>query len=105
MPSSLPGAGANRYWDDPALVLAARFEKYLTWRYPGVAAPCTAWEAAMRIGWKPHAVTKRCENIRERYARHGAPGLRGPRALEELAALLTSTRELTAPTRRNGPGA
>jgi hypothetical protein len=57
----------------------------------------------MRIGCKPHAVTKRCENIRERYARHGAPGLRGRRPLEELAALLTSTRELTADDLRRLP--
>ena len=85
------------------LVLAARFERYLTWRYPGAPTPCTAREAAERIGWKPHAVVKRCENIRERYARHGAPGLRGPRALEELAALLTSTGELTAGDLRRLP--
>jgi hypothetical protein len=85
------------------LVLAARFERYLTWRYPGAPTPCTAREAAERIGWKPHAVVKRCENIRERYARHGAPGLRGPRALEELAALLTSTGELTADDLRRLP--
>ena len=39
---------------------------------------------------------KRCENIRERYARLGVPGLRGPRALDELATLLISTGELTA---------
>ena len=78
------------------LILAARFEKYLIWRYPGVATPCTAREAAERIGWGQHAVVKRCENIRERYARLGVPGLRGPRALEELATLLISTGELTA---------
>jgi hypothetical protein len=40
-------------------------------------------------------VAKRCENIRARYVRLGAPGLRGPRALEELALLLVSTGELT----------
>ena len=85
-----------RLTDSDRLILAARFEKYLTWRYPGVAAPCTAREAADRIGWGTHAVVKRCENIRERYARLGVPGLRGPRALEELAALLISTGELTA---------
>ena len=85
------------------LVLAARFERYLTWRYPGAPTPCTAREAAERIGWKPHAVVKRCENIRDRYARHGAPGLRGARALEELAALLTSTGELTADDLRRLP--
>jgi hypothetical protein len=82
--------------DSDRLILAARFEKYLIWRYPGVAAPCTAREAAERIGWGAHAVVKRCENIRERYARLGVPGLRGPRALEELASLLISTGELTA---------
>jgi hypothetical protein len=92
-----------RLTDSDRLVLTARFEKYLTWRYPGAAAPCTARDAAERIGWKPHAVVKRCENIRERYARHGAPGLRGPRALEELAALLTSTGELTAADLRRLP--
>ena len=85
-----------RLSDSDRLILAARFEKYLTWRYPGVAAPRTAREAAERIGWGAHAVVKRCENIRERYARQGVPGLRGPRALEELAALLISTGELTA---------
>jgi hypothetical protein len=31
-----------------------------------------------------------------RYSRLGAPGLRGPRALEELVRLLTSTGALTA---------
>jgi len=82
--------------DSDRLILAARFEKYLIWRYPGVATPCTAREAADRIGWGQHAVVKRCENIRERYARLGVPGLRGPRALEELATLLISTGELTA---------
>jgi hypothetical protein len=78
------------------LVLAARFEQYLTWRHAGSPAPRTARDAAARIGWEPHTVAKRCENIRDRYARLGVPGLRGPRALEELAALLISTGELTA---------
>jgi hypothetical protein len=78
------------------LVLAARFEEYLTWRHPGAAKPRSAKETADRIGWQPHTVTKRCENIRNRYVRIGVPGLRGPRALEELAALLISTGELTA---------
>ena len=41
-------------------------------------------------------MAKRCENIRDRYSRLGVPGLRGPRALEELAMLLISTGELTA---------
>ncbi len=78
------------------LVLTARFEAYLTWRYSGEPAPKTAKETAERIGWQPHAVAKRCENIRDRFARLGVPGLRGPRALDELAKLLISTGELTA---------
>lgn len=82
--------------DDDLLVLAARFEDYLTWRHSGVPAPRSAAEAAERIGWGSHAVAKRCENIRMRYSRLGAPGLRGPRALEELVRLLTSTGALTA---------
>jgi hypothetical protein len=81
--------------DDDRLVLAARFEEYLTWRHPGAAKPRSAREAADRIGWQAHTVSKRCENIRNRYVRIGVPGLRGPRALEELAALLISTGELT----------
>ena len=68
-----------------------------------MATPCTAREAAERIGWGQHAVVKRCENIRERYARLGVPGLRGPRALEELATLLISTGELTADDLRRLP--
>lgn len=92
-----------RLTDSDRLILAARFEKYLTWRYPGAPAPCTAREAAERIGVRPHAVVKRCENIRDRYARLGVPGLRGPRALEELAALLISTGELTAADLRRLP--
>jgi hypothetical protein len=68
-----------------------------------VAAPSTARAAAERIGWGAHAVAKRCENIRERYARLGVPGLRGPRALEELATLLISTGELTAEDLRRLP--
>jgi hypothetical protein len=82
--------------DSDRLVLAARFEPYLTWRHAGDPAPRSARETADRIGWKAHAVAKRCENIRERFVRLGAPGLRGPRALEELALLLVSTGELTA---------
>jgi hypothetical protein len=78
------------------LVLAARFEAYLTWRHAGDPAPRSARDTAERIGWQAHTVTKRCENIRDRYLRIGAPGLRGPRALEELALLLISTGELTA---------
>jgi hypothetical protein len=78
------------------LVLAARFEEYLTWRHPGVPAPASARDAAERIGWQAHTVAKRCENIRARYARLGVPGLGGPRALEQLALLLVSTGELTA---------
>ncbi len=87
--------------DDDRLVLAARFEEYLTWRHSGAAQPRSARETADRIGWQAHTVTKRCENIRNRYVRIGVPGLRGPRALEELAALLISTGELT----RRGPAA
>ena len=78
------------------LVLAARFEAYLTWRHAGVPAPASARDTAERIGWQAHTVAKRCENIRARYARLGVPGLRGRRALEQLALLLVSTGELTA---------
>jgi hypothetical protein len=78
------------------LVLAARFEAYLARRHAGDPAPASAREAAERIGWQAHVVAKRCENIRNRYARLGVPGLRGPRALDELALLLISTGELTA---------
>jgi predicted component of type VI protein secretion system len=85
------------------LVLAARFEEYLTWTHSGAAAPRSAREAAERIGWQAHTVAKRCENIRTRYVRIGAPGLRGPRALEELAALLISTGELTRDDLRRLP--
>lgn len=85
------------------LVLAARFEDYLTWKHAGAATPRSAREAAVRIGWEPHAVSKRCENIRNRYVRIGVPGLRGPRALEELALLLISTGELTADDLRRLP--
>jgi predicted component of type VI protein secretion system len=77
------------------LVMAARFEEYIDWRHEGAAAPLSAKQAADRIGWQPHTVAKRCENIRSRYARLGVPGLSGPRALEELAMLLISTGELT----------
>jgi len=87
------------------LVLAARFEEYLTWKHPGAAAPRSAKDAAARIGWEAHAVAKRCENIRNRYLRIGVPGLRGPRALEELAALLISTGELTSDDLRRLPAA
>jgi hypothetical protein len=89
--------------DDDRLVLAARFEEYLTWRHSGPAAPRSARETADRIGWHPHTVSKRCENIRNRYVRIGVPGLRGPRALEELAALLISTGELTTDDLRRLP--
>ena len=78
------------------LVLAARFEEYLTWRHAGIPAPASARDIAERIGWQAHTVAKRCENIRARYARLGVPGLGGPRALEQLALLLVSTGELTA---------
>jgi hypothetical protein len=85
------------------LVLAARFEDYLTRSPAGVPVPRSARAAARRIGWQPHTVAKRCENIRERYARLGMPGLRGPRALDELATLLISTGELTAADLRRLP--
>ena len=91
--------------DDDRLVLAARFEDYLTWKHSGAALPRSAREAAERIGWNPHTVAKRCENIRNRYVRIGVPGLRGPRALEELAALLISTGELTGDDLRRLPPA
>jgi hypothetical protein len=78
------------------LVLAARFEEYLTWRHAGVPAPASARDTGLRIGWPAHKVAKRCENIRARYARLGVPGLAGPRALDQLALLLVSTGELTA---------
>jgi hypothetical protein len=89
--------------DADRLVLAARFEEYLTWKHSGPAAPRSAREAAERIGWQPHTVSKRCENIRNRYVRIGVPGLRGPRALEELAGLLISTGELTTDDLRRLP--
>jgi pSer/pThr/pTyr-binding forkhead associated (FHA) protein len=89
--------------DADRLVLAARFEEYLTWNHSGPASPRSARDAAERIGWSPHTVSKRCENIRNRYVRIGVPGLRGPRALEELAALLISTGELTRDDLRRLP--
>ncbi|MFI5068838.1 MAG: hypothetical protein ACHP9Z_33335 [Streptosporangiales bacterium] len=64
-----PLAGSDR------LVLAARFEEYLTWRHAGVPAPASARDTAERIGWQAHTVAKRCENIRARYAPLGVPGL------------------------------
>jgi predicted component of type VI protein secretion system len=85
------------------LVLAARFEEYLTWRHAGDPSPRSARETADRIGWQPHTVSKRCENIRNRYVRLGVAGLRGPRALEELAVLLISTGELTTKDLRRLP--
>lgn len=85
------------------LVMAARFEEYLDWRHEGAASPRSAKQAAERIGWQPHTVAKRCENIRSRYARLGVPGLCGPRALEELAMLLISTGELTGSDLRRLP--
>jgi len=89
--------------DSDRLILAARFEQYLSWRHVGPAIPRSAKETADRIGWQPHTVAKRCENIRDRYSRLGVPGLRGPRALEELAMLLISTGELTAEDLRRLP--
>ncbi|HEY5989718.1 MAG TPA: FHA domain-containing protein [Streptosporangiaceae bacterium] len=92
-----------RLTDSDRLVLAARFEDYLSWRHVGAPAPRSAKDAAERIGWEAHKVAKRCENIRDRFSRLGVPGLRGPRALEELAALLMSTGELTADDLRRLP--
>jgi hypothetical protein len=109
---TVPGTGehlvtATRYrarlTDSDRLVLAARFEEYLNWRHVGDPAPRSAKDAAERIGWEPHKVAKRCENIRDRYSRLGVPGLRGSRALVELAALLMSTGELTADDLRRLP--
>jgi hypothetical protein len=85
-----------RLTDTDRLVLAARFEEYLTWRHAGDPGPRSARDAADRIGWPAHAVAKRCENIRNRYVRLGVPGLRGQHALAGLAILLISTGELTA---------
>jgi hypothetical protein len=82
--------------DDDRLVLAARFEAYLARRHAGDPVPRSARDAGERIGWPAHTVAKRCENLRNRYARIGVPGLRGARALEELALLLISTGQLTA---------
>ena len=89
--------------DSDRLVLAARFEAYLARRASADPAPRSARETAERIGWQAHTVAKRCENIRNRYVRLGAPGLRGPRALEELALLLVSTSELTPADLRRLP--
>jgi hypothetical protein len=92
-----PLSGSDR------LILAARFEDYLNWRHTGPAAPRSAKKTAERIGWQAHTVAKRCENIRDRYSRLGVPGLRGPRALDELAMLLISTGELTGDDLRRLP--
>jgi hypothetical protein len=92
-----PLSGSDR------LILAARFEDYLNWRHPGPAAPRSAKQTAERIGWQAHTVAKRCENIRDRYSRLGVPGLRGPRALDELAMLLISTGDLTGDDLRRLP--
>jgi hypothetical protein len=92
-----------RLTDSDRLVLAARFEEYLSWRHAGAPALRSAKDTAERIGWQPHTVAKRCENIRDRYSRLGVPGLHGPRALEELAALLISTGELTTDDLRRLP--
>jgi hypothetical protein len=94
-----------RLTDSDRMVLAARFEAYLARRHAGDAAPASARQAADRIGWQAHTVAKRCENIRNRYVRLGAPGLRGPRALQELALLLISTGELTTADLRRLPAA
>jgi hypothetical protein len=97
------GPGRGRSGDQYALpcpadrlVLAARFEEYLTWQHAGIPACCQrpGHRRADRVAG--HAVAKRCENIRARYARLGVPGLGGPPALEQFALLLVSTGELTA---------
>jgi hypothetical protein len=104
---SEPAVTSTRYHvpltDSDRLVLAARFEQYLSWRHGGAPTPRSAKDTAERIGWQPHTVAKRCENIRDRYSRLGVPGLRGPRALEELAELLISTGGLTAEDLRRLP--
>jgi hypothetical protein len=92
-----------RLTDSDRLILAARFEEYLNWRHVGAPSPRSAKAAAERIGWLPHTVAKRCENIRSRYSRLGVPGLHGSRALDELATLLISTGELTAEDLRRLP--
>jgi predicted component of type VI protein secretion system len=92
-----------RLSDDDRLVLAARFEEYLTWRHVGEPAPRSAAETAERVGWSAHMVIKRCENIRNRYINSGIPGLRGPRALEELVRLLMASGMLTADDLRRLP--
>lgn len=106
-PKTAEGAATNHFraplTSTDRLVLAARFEEYLTWRHGGQPAPRSARDTAKRIGWQAHTVVKRCENIRHRYVRLGAPGLRGPRALEELALLLVSTGQLTAEDLRRAP--
>jgi hypothetical protein len=48
-------------------------------------------------------MAKRCENIRDHYVRLDVPGLRGPRALDQLALLLISTGELTTEDLRRLP--
>lgn len=114
VPPFPPGTGEHlitstrhraRLTESDRLVLAARFEEYLNWRHIGAPAPRSAKETADRIGWQAHTVAKRCENIRDRYSRLGVPGLRGPRALEELATLLISTAELTSDDLRRLPQA
>jgi hypothetical protein len=114
VPPFPPGTGEHlitstryraRLTESDRLVLAARFEEYLDWRHIGAPAPRSAKETADRIGWQAHTVAKRCENIRDRYSRLGVPGLRGPRALEDLAALLITTAELTADDLRRLPHA
>jgi hypothetical protein len=72
-------------------------------RYRSILRPAPAQPRQLRAraawpraSWQPHTVAKRCENLRDRFARLGVPGLHGPRALEELAAFLISTGALTA---------
>lgn len=102
-PAATSTRNRPRLSEEDKLALAARFESYLSRGHAGAPSPRSAREAAERIGWHPHTVSKRCENIRERYVRLGVPGLRGPRALEELAALLVSTGELDVDDLRRLP--
>src|SRR5260221_7485312 len=53
--------------DSDRLVLAARFEAYLTWRHAGDQAPASAKETAERIRRNPHPVAQRCENLPARH--------------------------------------
>jgi len=91
-PNSIHAVAADRHWPaGPGR--AVRGVPDLAARRGSRAAQRPGNRRADRLAAAP--VAKRCENIRDRYVRLGAPGLRGPRALEELALLLVSTGELT----------